>query len=43
MASIHELHEIYKDLSNLVIMQGTLLDRIDFNIEEASQNVRQGK
>ena len=30
--SIHELNEIYKELSSLVVMQGSLLDRIDENI-----------
>lgn len=39
--SIHGLHEIYKELSNLVVAQGTILDRIDFNIDETSKNVQQ--
>lgn len=41
--SIHQLHEIYKELNELVIIQGTLLDRIDMNIEQASVNVSKGK
>eukprot|EP01113_Clastostelium_recurvatum_P000022 TRINITY_DN1000_c0_g1_i1.p1 TRINITY_DN1000_c0_g1~~TRINITY_DN1000_c0_g1_i1.p1 ORF type:complete len:333 (-),score=73.01 TRINITY_DN1000_c0_g1_i1:27-962(-) len=35
--SIHELAEIFKDLSLLVIDQGTILDRIDYNIEQTDQ------
>lgn len=32
--SIHELHTVFKELSVLVIDQGTILDRIDYNIEQ---------
>eukprot|EP00922_Rhytidocystis_sp_ex-Travisia-forbesii_P051861 GHVS01076992.1.p1 GENE.GHVS01076992.1~~GHVS01076992.1.p1 ORF type:complete len:313 (-),score=56.39 GHVS01076992.1:205-1143(-) len=32
--SVAELHSIFKDLATLVIDQGTLLDRIDYNIEQ---------
>lgn len=32
--SITELADLFKDLSNLVIDQGTLLDRIDYNVEQ---------
>jgi len=35
--SINDLAEIFKDLSLLVVDQGTILDRIDFNIEQTSQ------
>lgn len=31
--SIYSLNAIYKELQNLVIEQGSLLDRIDENIE----------
>jgi len=31
--SIHELNDLYKELNAMVILQGSLLDRIDFNIE----------
>ncbi|EAS03634.3 syntaxin 43 (macronuclear) [Tetrahymena thermophila SB210] len=36
---INELSDIYKTLHVLVIDQGTLLDRIDFNISETKNNV----
>ena len=31
--SINQLNGIYKQLNELVIEQGSLIDRIDFNIE----------
>lgn len=37
--SINKLTEIYKDLNELVIEQGSLIDRIDCNIEETLQHV----
>lgn len=40
--SITELAAIFKDLSVLVIEQGTILDRIDYNIETVSHNVDDG-
>jgi len=33
--SINDLAVLFKDLSVLVVEQGTVLDRIDYNIENA--------
>nr|XP_023030260.1 syntaxin-16 [Leptinotarsa decemlineata] len=40
--SILDLNEIFKDLSQMVVDQGTVLDRIDFNIEQTSMQVQEG-
>jgi len=40
--SIQELAEIFNDLNMLVIDQGTILDRIDYNLEQTSFNVEKG-
>lgn len=40
--SINELAQIMKDLSVLVIDQGTVLDRIDYNLEQTAAGVQQG-
>jgi len=37
--SVTELAEIFKEIQVLVIDQGTVLDRIDFNIEQAADRV----
>lgn len=34
VSTINELTKIFKQMNQLVIDQGTILDRIDFNIEE---------
>ena len=41
--SVNELAQIFKDMQILVMEQGTILDRIDYNIDIASNNVTQGK
>eukprot|EP00929_Paragymnodinium_shiwhaense_P081122 TRINITY_DN42389_c0_g1_i1.p1 TRINITY_DN42389_c0_g1~~TRINITY_DN42389_c0_g1_i1.p1 ORF type:complete len:435 (+),score=128.58 TRINITY_DN42389_c0_g1_i1:71-1375(+) len=33
-ASVNELHSMFKDVSTMVIDQGTVLDRIDYNMEQ---------
>jgi len=42
VASISELAQMMKDLSVLVIDQGTVLDRIDYNLEQTAASVEQG-
>jgi syntaxin 16 len=37
--SINDLAVIFKDISVLVVEQGTILDRIDYNIYEAKDNM----
>ena len=41
--SVNELASIFKDMQNLVMQQGTILDRIDYNIENAAIKVNEGK
>ncbi|MBW0498216.1 hypothetical protein O181_037931 [Austropuccinia psidii MF-1] len=38
--SLSELADMFKDLQNLVLDQGTLLDRIDYNVEQMSVDVQ---
>ena len=40
--SITDLNMIFRDLAQMVVDQGTVLDRIDYNIEHASFRVEQG-
>ncbi|KAK7284609.1 hypothetical protein RJT34_19358 [Clitoria ternatea] len=40
--SVHELAQIMKDLSVLVIDQGTIVDRIDYNIQNVATSVEEG-
>jgi syntaxin 16 len=42
LKSIVELNELFKEFSSLVVEQGTLLDRIDYNIEAACSFVKEG-
>ena len=41
--SVTDLAEIFKDMQNLVMEQGSILDRIDYNIDIASTNITSGK
>jgi len=41
--SVGELAEIFKEIQVLVIDQGTILDRIDYNIEQAADRVVQAR
>ncbi|PVU93775.1 hypothetical protein BB559_003158 [Furculomyces boomerangus] len=41
--SIIELSTIFKDLQSMVIHQGTMLDRIDYNVENTLVNVEAAK
>lgn len=41
LTSINQLAGVFKDLQTLVTHQGTILDRIDYNIETAGQNIKQ--
>ncbi|KAL5022061.1 hypothetical protein ScPMuIL_001216 [Solemya velum] len=40
--SIQDLNEIFRDVSQMVVDQGTILDRIDYNIDHASVQVEKG-
>jgi len=40
--SIEELAQIFKELAVLVIDQGTVLDRIDYNMEHAVEHAKEG-
>lgn len=42
LGSVNELAQIMKDLSVLVIDQGTIVDRIDYNIQNVSASVEEG-
>lgn len=40
--SIIDLNAIFKDLSQMVADQGTILDRIDYNVEQSQTQVYEG-
>ncbi|CAI2369083.1 unnamed protein product [Moneuplotes crassus] len=41
--SVRDLAVLFKELSTLVIEQGTIIDRIDYNVETALINTQKGK
>ena len=41
--SVNDLAQIFKDMQSLVMEQGSILDRIDYNIDIAATNVTSGK
>ncbi|KNE73310.1 hypothetical protein AMAG_17478 [Allomyces macrogynus ATCC 38327] len=40
--TIGEIAELFRDMQNMVIEQGSLLDRIDYNMQQAAANVESG-
>nr|CAG4648801.1 EOG090X0AQP [Polyphemus pediculus] len=40
--SIYELNSIFKEISHMVADQGTILDRIDYNVEQSQVKVHHG-
>ena len=40
--TVLELKKIFEEVSNMVIFQGTILDRIDYNTYQARHNIRRG-
>jgi len=41
--SVRDLAVLFKELSTLVIEQGTIIDRIDYNIDHALVDTQKGK
>ncbi|KAH6889999.1 t-SNARE [Thelonectria olida] len=41
--SIIELSDLFRDLQNMVIDQGTMLDRIDYNVERMNTDVKEAE
>jgi len=40
-AGVHEIAELFKDLANMTIEQGTILDRIDNELDVTLENAKQ--
>jgi syntaxin 16 len=38
--SILELNTLFKDLASLVVDQGTIMDRIDYNVEQSVMKIK---
>lgn len=43
LTSIIELKDMFSEMNELIIEQGTLLDRIDYNLDNTEANVVEGK
>ena len=43
LSSVYDLAELFKDMQNLVMELGSILDRIDYNIDIAATNISSGK
>ena len=39
---MNNLSDLFRDVSNMVVEQGTILDRIDFHIADARGNINKG-
>ena len=42
VSTVIELKNIFQEVSNMVILQGTILDRIDYNTYQSRHNIRKG-
>ena len=42
VTTVNELKKIFEEVSNMVIYQGTILDRIDYNTYQTRYNIRRG-
>ena len=42
VSTLNELKKIFEEASNMVILQGTILDRIDYNTYQARHQIRRG-
>ncbi len=41
--TVNDLKQIFEEVSNMIIFQGTILDRIDLNTYQARHHIRRGK
>jgi syntaxin 16 len=42
ITTVQELKKMFEEVSNMVILQGSILDRIDYNTYQARHNIRRG-